>query len=109
MINRENTKAAVKELLNQIALLTEGVEAPPKFENYNYQNVYLTSAELHDKIKWAEEGETVTDINGKEVSPESINDTNLFLFAVGAYAKRVLKGDVSSAVENENQYYNSNC
>jgi hypothetical protein len=99
-------KNQVMELLNQIVILTKGVKEPQQRENYNYQYEYITSDVLED-LKADSGDEEVLDVEGNPVT--NVDDDQIYLYCVGKYAKRVIDGDASDAVHNENQYYNSNC
>jgi hypothetical protein len=73
-------KEQVKDLLNQIIILTKDIKAPPMFD---YSN------EIDEDHK---------DYNAEEA----------YLYSVGAYCKRAVDSDYE-VLYNERQYYNSNC
>lgn len=101
----EQIKAEVLELLNKIVLLTKDVKEGPTFEDYNYNRRAVTTSQL-DYHSDAEE--LLKDLNLTEADLPAL-DTQAYLHSVGAYAKRVVNGSSESALQNELQYYNSNC
>lgn len=110
MTNQE-IKVQVMDLLNQIVVLTKDVKNDaPTYENYNYQEVSLTSSDLNDYTDedLEDKGVSKEDIAKYRANPQELDD-KVYLCSVRSYVKRVVDGDASSAALNETQYYTSTC
>lgn len=106
--NIENkTLNEVKDLLNQIAILTKKIETPEIAEDYNgFPAIQLNV----DRARFDAEGnyncQGEYDKNGNKIDPSG--DANSILWCIGQYAQRVLKSE-ELAVHVENQYHISTC
>src|SRR4051812_23524144 len=101
--NLKEVKANVMDLLNEIIILTKGLDEPQYAENYNYQLEAVTSSkykELKEELADSEEtdAEELLDVEGEKLKKP--NDDEVYLYLVGEYAKRVVDGDAESASYN---------
>lgn len=110
--NLAEVKKNVQDLLNQIVILTSDLGLKPLqvVEVYDYKKQFLTQTRLaekvHDRMSGGEESDLLNYSGGKL---EPVNDTEVYLYCVRDYAKRVLNGDVEAAAYNEDKYYDSTC
>lgn len=94
MENTEQLKTETLDLLNRLAILLKDVpelerNTKPDYDDYASPRLEAKRMSYDD--------------------PNSINKDEVFLQCVAAYAKRVLSEPFYHALENEEQYYNSNC